>query len=107
MKGFVRNVLFNAFSIFFLSQLIGGVKVTEDYQLIFSRNRFDNPMVFLKPILNILSLPFKHYYACLFSFVTNIIIFYLLTVMFRASPLLLLLSRGFLTQRFIYSQHLL
>lgn len=81
MKGFVRNVLFNAFSIFLLTQIIGGVKVTGGLPTyIFGGIALTILLVVLKPILNLLSLPLNLVTLGFFSFLTNIIIFYLLTV---------------------------
>ena len=81
MKGFVRNVLFNAFSIFLLTQIIGGVKVTGGLPTyLFGGIALTILLVVLKPILNLLSLPLNLVTLGFFSFLTNIIIFYLLTV---------------------------
>ena len=81
MKGFLRNVLFNAFSIFLLTQIIGGVKVTGGLPTyLFGGIALTILLVVLKPILNILSLPLNIITLGFFSFLTNIIIFYLLTV---------------------------
>jgi len=81
MKGFVRNVLFNAFSIFLLTQIIGGVKVSGGIPTyLFGGIALTILLVFLKPILNILALPLNIVTLGFFSFLTNIIIFYLLTV---------------------------
>jgi putative membrane protein len=81
MKSFVRNVLFNSFSIFLISQVISGVRVTGGLPTyLFGGIALTILLVFLKPVLNILSLPLNIITLGLFSFVTNIIIFYLLTV---------------------------
>ena len=81
MKGFVRNVLFNAFSIFLLTQIIGGVKVSGGIPTyLFGGIALTILLVVLKPILNILSLPLNIITLGFFSFLTNIIIFYLITV---------------------------
>jgi putative membrane protein len=81
MKGFLRNVLFNAFSIFLLTQIIGGVKVSGGVPTyLFGGIALTILLVVLKPILNILSLPLNIITLGFFSFLTNIIIFYLLTV---------------------------
>ena len=81
MKGFVRNVLFNAFSIFFLTQIMSGVRVTGGLPTyLFGGIALTLLLVLLKPILNILALPLNIVTLGFFSFLTNIIIFYLLTV---------------------------
>ena len=81
MKGFLQNVLFNAFSIFLLTQIISGVKVSGGLPTYFFGGiALTILLVFLKPILNILALPLNIVTLGFFSFLTNIIIFYLLTV---------------------------
>jgi putative membrane protein len=81
VKGFLRNVIFNSFAIFLISQLIGGVKISGGLPTyIFGGIALTILLIFIKPILNILSLPLNIVTFGLFSFVTNIIIFYLLTV---------------------------
>jgi putative membrane protein len=81
MRGFLRNVLFNAFSIFILSQIMSGVKITGGLPTyIFGGIALTILLVFLKPILNLLALPLNIVTLGFFSFLTNIIIFYLLTV---------------------------
>jgi putative membrane protein len=81
MKGFLRNVIFNSFAIFLLSQIIGGVKVTGGLPTyLFGGLALTLLLVFLKPILNLLALPLNIITLGFFSFLTNIIIFYLLTV---------------------------
>ena len=56
MKGFLRNVLFNSFSIFLIAQVVGGVKVTGGLPTyIFGGVALTILLVFIKPILNILS----------------------------------------------------
>jgi putative membrane protein len=81
MRGFLRNVLFNAFSIFILSQIMSGVKITGGLPTyIFGGIALTILLVFLKPLLNLLALPLNIVTLGFFSFLTNIIIFYLLTV---------------------------
>jgi putative membrane protein len=81
MRGFVRNVLFNSFSIFLLTQVMSGVKVTGGLPTyLLGGLALTILLIFIKPALNILSLPLNIITFGFFSFVTNIIIFYLLTV---------------------------
>lgn len=82
MKPFVRNSLFNAFSIFFLSQILPGVKVDGGIATyLFGGFALTILFILLKPVLNILSMPLNLVTLGFFSFLTNVIIFYLLTVL--------------------------
>ncbi|MGA2911418.1 MAG: phage holin family protein [Candidatus Levyibacteriota bacterium] len=102
MKGFIRNVLFNAFSIFLLTQIVGGVKVTGGLPTyLFGGIALTILLVFLKPILNILSLPLNIITLGLFSFVTNIIIFYLLTVIVPGINIIAFTFPGFSYSGFV------
>lgn len=82
MKPFFRNCLFNAFSIFFLSQVLPGVKISGGiFTFLLGGVALTLLLVFLKPVLNLLALPFNIVTLGMFSFISNIIIFYLLTVL--------------------------
>ncbi len=82
MKPFLRNSLFNAFSIFFLSQILPGVKVGGGlFTYLFGGLALTLLFIFLRPILKILALPLNLVTLGAFSFLTNVIIFYLLTVL--------------------------
>ncbi|MEK7551003.1 MAG: phage holin family protein [Patescibacteria group bacterium] len=82
MKNFFRNCLFNSFSIFFLSQVLPGVKVSGGlFTFLLGGLALTLLLVLLKPVLNLLALPFNILTLGFFSFISNIIIFYLLTVL--------------------------
>ncbi len=82
MKPFLRNSLFNAFSIFFLSQVLPGVKVSDGlFTYLFGGLALTLLFIFLRPVLKILALPLNLVTLGAFSFLTNVIIFYLLTVL--------------------------
>lgn len=82
MKSFIRECLFNAFSIFFLSQLLPGVHVSGGFlTFLFGGVALTILFKVLRPLLNILSLPLNLLTLGFFSFISNIIIFYLLTVL--------------------------
>ncbi len=81
MKGLLRNTLYNAFAIFFISQVLPGVKVYGGLPtFILGGLALTLLLMLLKPALNILALPLNLVTLGMFSFVVNIIIFYLLTV---------------------------
>lgn len=81
MKSFFRNTLFNSFSIFMISQILPGVKVAGGLPtFILGGVALTLLLVLLRPILNILTLPLNIVTLGFFSFLTNVIIFYLLTL---------------------------
>lgn len=81
MRGILKNTIFNAISITILSQLVSGVKVTGGIQtLLFSGFVLSVLYIVLKPILNIFSLPLNVLTLGLFSFITNAILLYVLTI---------------------------
>ena len=81
MKSLLRNTLFNALSLFILSQAISGLKVSGGL-ITFIIGGLVLSLLFLvvKPLLNLISLPLNLVTMGLFSFLINAIIFYLLTV---------------------------
>jgi putative membrane protein len=81
MKSLVRKTLFNAFSIFLISQVISGMKIEGGLMSYLIGGLALTVLFFvLKPILKILTLPLNIITLGMFSFVINVIIFYLLTV---------------------------
>lgn len=81
MKSIIRNTVFNAISLFVLSQLLAGVKVDGGFgTLILGGFILSILFVVLKPILNLFSLPLNVVTLGLFSFFSNAILLYLLTV---------------------------
>lgn len=81
MKSLLRTVLFNSFSLLIISQFVPGFKVQGGYGVfLFGGIALTFLFILLKPVLNILSLPLNMMTLGAFSFLTNVIIFYLLTV---------------------------
>jgi putative membrane protein len=81
MKSFFRNILFNSFSIYLISQAVSGMKVSGGLiSYLIGGLALTLLFVLLKPILKILTLPLNIITLGMFSFVINVIIFYLLTV---------------------------
>lgn len=81
MKSLLRNTVFNSISLFVLTQVLSGVKVNGGFGvLLFSGFVLSFLFIFLKPILNIFSLPLNLVTLGLFSFFTNTILLYILTV---------------------------
>lgn len=81
MKTLLRNTLFNATSLFVLSQLVPGLRVSGG-MVTFLIGGFALAILFfvVKPVLDIISLPLNLVTLGIFGFLTNAIIFYLLTV---------------------------
>jgi putative membrane protein len=81
MRSLLRSTLFNSFSLFVISQVLSGVKVTGGlFTYLLGGLALTLLLVILKPVLNILALPLNILTLGMFSFLTNVIIFYLLTV---------------------------
>ncbi len=81
MKSLLRNTLINSLSLFILAQIVPGLTIHGGF-LTFVAGGLALSLLFLivKPILNLVSLPFNLVTLGLFSFLINAIIFYLLTV---------------------------
>ena len=81
MKGILRNTVINAISLAVLDQVIPGVTIIGGLKTyVIAGFILSLLLLIIKPILNILSLPLNMVTLGLFSFLTNSIILYLLTV---------------------------
>jgi len=81
MKGLVRNTVINGISLAVLDQIIPGVTILGGFKTyVIAGFILSLLLLIIKPILNILSLPLNMVTLGLFSFFTNSIILYLLTV---------------------------
>lgn len=81
MRGIVKNIVFNSISLFVLTQLIAGVKITGGFQAVLIAGLILTILnMILKPIINIFSLPLNMITLGLFSFITNAILLYILTI---------------------------
>ncbi|MBI2074730.1 MAG: phage holin family protein [Candidatus Levybacteria bacterium] len=82
MKTLIRKTAFNAFALFLLSQLLAGVKIIGGIEtLLLGGFILTLLLLFVEPILNIVSLPLTFVTLGLFSFITHAILFYLLTIL--------------------------
>ena len=82
MKGLIRNTVINSISLAVLDLVIPGVTIHGGLKTyILSGFILSLLLMIVKPILNILSLPLNMVTLGLFSFFTNSIILYLLTVL--------------------------
>jgi len=80
MKSLLRNAFINALSLFFLTQILSGVKVTGGLPTFILGGLILSLMFnFLKPLLSIVSLPLNLITMGSFSFLINIFIFYVAT----------------------------
>lgn len=81
MRGIVKNIVFNSISLFILAELIAGVRITGGYQTLIAAGLILTILnMIVKPIINIFSLPLNMVTLGLFSFITNAILLYLLTI---------------------------
>ncbi len=99
MKSLVRNVLVNSLSLFFLTVVFSGVKVTGGITTyILAGFVFSVMFNILKPIISIFSLPFNILTLGTFSFLVNIFIFYIATQIIGNISI-----NGFLFPGFVYA----
>ncbi len=82
MKGFIKSVVFNTFAIWLGSQIIPGLVMANRWQT-FLLAGFSLGLLnfFIKPILKILFLPINFLTFGLFSWFTNVVIVYALTIL--------------------------
>ncbi len=105
MKAILRNSVFNAVSLFILSQLISGVKIQGGFQtLLFSGFILSILNLVIKPVLNLFSLPLNMVTLGLFSFFTNAILLYLLTVFVPSVSVSAFTFNGFSFAGFVIPQ---
>lgn len=81
MKAILKNTVFNAISLYILSQFLAGVKIDGGIQTLLLAG-FILAVLYkiLKPVLNLVSLPLNMITLGLFSFITNAILLYILTI---------------------------
>lgn len=80
MKSLLQGVLFNAFSLFVLTQFLSGVKVQGGFSTyLFAGIILTLLYKFLKPVLSLVSLPLNLLTLGAVSFFINIFLFYLAT----------------------------
>lgn len=81
MKRLARDIAINATGLFILTQLFPGVKISGGFQAFIFGGFFLSLMrFFLRPLLNLVALPFNLLTLGLSSFLVNAIILYFLTV---------------------------
>lgn len=80
MKSLLRGILFNAFSLFVLTQFLSGVKVQGGFSTYLLAGIILTLLYkFLKPVLSLVSLPLNLLTLGAVSFIINIFLFYLAT----------------------------
>lgn len=82
MKRLARDVASNAFSLFILTQFLSGIKISGGFQTFIFGGFFLSLMgFFLRPLLNLVALPFNFLTLGLSSFLVNALILYVLTIL--------------------------
>jgi len=82
MKAIIRNIFFYAISLFVLNQTLEGVKISGGASTyILGGAALSIIFLIIKPILNIIALPLNIITFGLFSFLSNVIILYILTLL--------------------------
>ena len=102
MKSFIRNIFVNSLSIFLLAQYVPALKVSGGIITVIAGGiALSLLFMLVKPILNLISLPLNLVTMGLFSFLTNAIIFYLLTVFVPGISISAFLFNGYSIAGFI------
>lgn len=95
MRTVLRNTFFYSFSLFLLTQIMQGVRVSGDItSYILGGFLLFILFTILRPILNIISFPFNLITLGMFSFLINVIILYILTVFFSNISIASFLFKG-------------
>src|SRR5579872_5113357 len=85
MRTILRHTAFNAFSLFLLPQFLSGVKIAGGLPTyIIGGFVLALIFIFVKPILSLISLPLNIMTLGLFSFLSNVVLIYILTVLVPA-----------------------
>ncbi len=81
MRTIIRTIVFYSFALFALTQILSGVRITGGIQT-YLLGGISLSVIFLliKPVINILTLPLNLVTLGAFSFITNVIILYILTL---------------------------
>ena len=105
MRTILRAVLFYSFSLFFLTLVFPGVKITGGFETyLLGGVALSIIFLLIKPILNILTLPLNLVTLGAFSFFTNVIILYLLPLFVPKIKITSFVFQGFSYGGFIISK---
>ena len=81
MKSFLRSFLINLFTLWLTSKVVLGFKLENGWQTyVLGGLTLTLILIFIRPLLKLLFLPINFLTLGLFSWITNVIILYLLTV---------------------------
>jgi len=84
MRGIVRDIVFNTFSLFILTQLFNGIRILGGLpELVISGSVLSLLSFVLKPILKVIAFPFNAITFGAFSIVINAIVLYTLTLIVK------------------------
>ena len=96
MKSIARKISFYGFSLFLLTVIFSGVKISGGLPTyIIGGAALSLMFLIIKPILSIITLPLNIITLGLFSFVANAIILYLLTILIPSISITAFLFNGF------------
>lgn len=81
MKGFLRTILINFFTLFLISKFVGGVEFSESFIILFWAALFLTLLnLLVKPILNMILMPINLLTLGAFRWVVNLIVLLLVTL---------------------------
>ncbi|OGH23717.1 MAG: hypothetical protein A2958_03080 [Candidatus Levybacteria bacterium RIFCSPLOWO2_01_FULL_38_13] len=102
MRTIIRNIVFYSFSLFALTQIISGVKITGGIETFVLGGAVLSIMfLIIKPVLDLIALPFNLLTLGTFSFLSNTVILYLLTLFVPEIKVTSFLFKGFSYSGFI------
>ena len=102
MKGLLKNTVINAFALALISEILPGVTMRGGLKTyVISGFILSLLLLIIKPILNIFSIPLNMITLGLFSFITNAIILYLLTVLVTDISITQFTFNGFIYAGFV------
>lgn len=105
MKSLLCKTAFNAFALFLLTQFFSGVTISGGLgSILLAGFVLTILMIFLEPILNLVSLPLSFVTLGLFSFLTHALLFYILTILMPAISIRAFTFPGFSFNGFVIPQ---
>lgn len=96
MKGFLRTILINFFTLFLISKFVGGVGFSENFVILFWAALFLTGLnLLIKPLLNMILMPINLITLGAFRWVANLIVLVLVTLFVAGFKILPINFPGF------------
>lgn len=102
VKSIIRNIAFYSFALYVVSQVLTGIRVSGGFwTYILGGITLTLLFLILKPIISIITLPLNIITLGAFSFLINIIIFYILTIFVTSITVSAFTFNGFVLAGFV------